>query len=95
MKSTVLMCNAGGSPYCYDDEVISALENEIEICRMNVFKDRQQEAQPVLLALRYYGDFYIPLGVQNMYYIQFISLLYGLSINIKHVQIKRTDTIWA
>ena len=35
------------------------------------------------------------LEVQYMYYISFDSLLYGLFIDIEHVKITLTETIWA
>ena len=51
------------------------------------FKDRQQEARPVLVASQCNGDYYISLKIQYMYYIPFISLLYGLFIDIKYVTV--------
>ena len=50
------------------------------------FKDRQQEAWPVLVPSGCNGDYYIPLEIQHMYCIPFISLVYGLFIDIKHVK---------
>ena len=56
-------------------------------------KDRQQEVWPILVGPQFNGYYYLPLWIQYKYYIHFISLLCGLFIYIKHVQITWTDTI--
>ena len=58
-------------------------------------KGRQQEVWPVLVASQYNGDYNVPIRHQYTYHIYVNSLLYGLSIDIKHIQITWTDTIQA
>ena len=55
-------------------------------------KDRQQEARAVLVGSRYIGDYYMILEVQYMYHIPLTTLLYGLSIDIKHVKFTGPET---
>ena len=57
-----------------------------------VCKDRQQEARAVLVALHCIGDACVSVEVYYMYYISLITLLYGLFIDIKHVQITWSET---
>ena len=46
------------------------------------------------MALRYIEHYHVPLGFQYMYHnIHFISLLYGLLIDVKYVKIIWIDTI--
>ena len=40
-----------------------------------------------------YEDYNFPLRVQNMYHIHFVSLVYGILNDIKHVKITWTDTV--
>ena len=49
-------------------------------------KDRQQEVRAVLVASRYFGDQYMALDIKYMIYILLITLLSGLSIDIKHIK---------
>ena len=58
-------------------------------------KDRQQEVRPVLATSQYNGNCYIPPEIQCMHFKHFVSLFYGLFIDIRHVKITWTDTIWA
>ena len=58
-----------------------------------LLKDRQQEVRPVLVASQYIGHFHVPLGFEYMYHIHFISLVYGLLIDVKYIKIIWIDTI--
>ena len=60
-----------------------------------VLNYRQQEVWPVLVASQYNGDYNAPIKHQYMYDIYVNRLLYGLSIDIKHIKITWTDTIQA
>ena len=61
-------------------------------------QDRQQEVCPVLVALRYNGDYITPVG-SNICIIYillaYFILFYGRFLYIKYVKITLTDTIWA
>ena len=72
----------------YNSYIRINIKDRYHRCGLNSgssLKDRQQEARPVLVASQCNGDYYIPLKIQYMYYIPFISLLYGLFIDIKYV----------
>ena len=47
------------------------------------------------MATRYIGDYHVALEVKYMYYIPFNSLIYSLLIDIEHVKITWSETIWA
>ena len=59
----------------------------------SLIKDRQQEVWPVSVVSQYKGDCSVPIMHQYTYYIYVNSLLYCLSIDIKHIKITWTDTI--
>ena len=50
-------------------------------------KDRQQEVRAFLEGSRYISDCYVPFVIQYMHYIPLITLLSGLFIDIKHINI--------
>ena len=54
----------------------------------------KQEVQPVVVGWCYISDYFVPLEIQCRYHIPLSKLVSSLFIDINHVKITLSETIW-